>query len=70
MALPSTGAISFKDFNTDRNKAENATIDMDTAAIAYGIPTKPHGMDEFRGKSAGGPPPPPPPLPYHQLGWQ
>jgi hypothetical protein len=36
---------------------------LDTAAIAYGIPTKPHGMNEFYGRSAGGPPPPPTPPP-------
>jgi len=63
MALPASGTISFQNFNTDRGLSSTATIDMDTAAIAYGIPTKPHGMDEFYGKSAGGPPPPPPPPP-------
>ena len=44
--------------NTDRNIASGTTIDLDTAAIAYGISAKPHGMDEFRGKSIGAPPPP------------
>jgi hypothetical protein len=63
MALPSTGEISFNLFNTDRNIASGTQVDMDTAAIAYGIPTKPHGMDEFRGRGTGTPPTPAPPTP-------
>ena len=63
MALPASGTISFQNFNTDRGLSSTATVDLDTAAIAYGIPTKPHGMNEFYGKSVGGPPPPPPPPP-------
>jgi len=54
MALPATGEISFRDFNTDRGLSATNQIDMDTAAIAYGIPSKPQGMDEFRGRSVGG----------------
>ena len=63
MALPASGQISFQDFNTDRGLSSTATVDIDTAAIAYGIPTKPHGMNEFYGLSIGPPPPPPPPPP-------
>lgn len=54
MALPATGEISFRDFNTDRGRPATSEIDMDSAAIAYGIPSKPHGMDEFRGRAVGG----------------
>jgi hypothetical protein len=61
MALPASGQISFQDFNTDRGLSSTAQIDMDTAAIAYSIPTRPHSMDEFYGRSIAAPPPPPPP---------
>ena len=54
MALPQTGEISFRDFNTDRGLPATNQIDMDSAAIAYGISSKPHGMDEFRGRAVGG----------------
>jgi len=47
MALPASGQISFQDFNTDRGLSATAQIDIDTAAIAYSIPTGPHSMDEF-----------------------
>ena len=65
MALPQSGPISMDQMNTDRGIASGTRIDLDAAAIAYGIPSTPHGMDEFYGKSAGGatPPPPPPPPP-------
>ena len=42
MALPASGPISFQDFNTDRGLSSTAQIDIDTAAIAYSIPTKQH----------------------------
>ena len=61
MALPASGPISMNDMNTDRGIASGTQIDLDTAAIAYGIPTKPHGMNEFYGLSAGTPPSPTPP---------
>jgi hypothetical protein len=61
MALPASGQISFQDFNTDRGLSATAQIDIDTAAIAYSIPTRPHSMDEFYGRSIAAPPPPPPP---------
>ena len=54
MALPASGPISFQNFNTDRGLSATAQIDIDTAAIAYGIPTKPHSMDEFYGRSVTG----------------
>lgn len=63
MALPATGPLSFQDFNTDRGLFSTAQVDIDTAAIAYGIPDRPHGMDEFRGRSVPSAPPPPPPPP-------
>jgi hypothetical protein len=63
MALPQTGELNFNLFNTDRGIASGTAVDMDAAAIAYGIPTRPHGMDEFYGRSASGPPPPPTPPP-------
>lgn len=61
MALPASGPISMDNMNTDRSIASGTQIDLDTAAIAYSIPTKPHGMDEFYGLGSGAPPPPPPP---------
>lgn len=64
MALPvAPNQLSFSDFNTDRGLSATAQIDIDTAAIAYGIPDRPHGMDEFRGRSVPSAPPPPPPPP-------
>lgn len=64
MALPAApNQLSFSDFNTDRGLSATAQIDIDTAAIAYGIPDRPHGMDEFRGRSVPSAPPPPPPPP-------
>ena len=51
MALPASGQISFQNFNTDRGLSSTAQVDIDTAAIAYSIPTKPHSMDEFYGRS-------------------
>jgi hypothetical protein len=68
MALPSSGPISMNDMNTDRGIASGTQIDLDTAAIAYGIPTKPHGMDEFYGLSVGTPPSPTPSSRAIQLG--
>jgi hypothetical protein len=64
MALPPSGPISMDNMNTDRSIASGTQIDLDTAAIAYSIPTKPHGMDEFYGLSIG-PPTAPPTAPYH-----
>lgn len=51
MALPASGQISMDNMNTDRGINSGTQIDLDTAAIAYSIPTKPHGMDEFYGLS-------------------
>lgn len=68
MALPASGQISFQDFNTDRGLSATAQIDIDTAAIAYSIPTKPHSMDEFYGRSiVVAPPPPPPAIPTYAI---
>ena len=63
MALPASGQITMDNMNTDRAVPSGTQIDLDTAAIAYGIPTKPHGMDEFYGKSVGVPTPAPSPTP-------
>ena len=63
MALPSSGTISFREFNTDRGLSATAQVDMESAAIAYGISTRPHSMDEFYGRSTSAPPPPPTPPP-------
>jgi hypothetical protein len=57
--LQTTGPISLNDLNTNRNIPSGTQIDLDTAAIAYGIPAKPHGMDEFYGKGQGAPSPSP-----------
>lgn len=61
MALPVSGPISFRDFNIElRNqepaRAENAQIDLESAAVAFEIPTRPHGMNEFYGQSITPPP--------------
>lgn len=50
MPLPGSGPISFADLNTANGVVASTQIDLDTAAIVYGIPTKPHGMDEFYGR--------------------
>jgi hypothetical protein len=63
MALPPSGTISMDNMNTDRGISSMTQIDLDTAAIAYNIPTKPHGMNEFYGLSTTPPPPPAPPPP-------
>jgi hypothetical protein len=68
MALPASGPISMDNMNTDRSIASGTQIDLDTAAIAYSIPTKPHGMDEFYGLSVGTPPSPTPSYRTIQLG--
>lgn len=54
MALPLDGPISFQNLNTDRGILATAQVDINTAAIAYGIPDTPHGMNEFYSRT--GPP--------------
>lgn len=56
MALPVNGPISFRDFNIELGNADNAQIDLESAAVAFDIPTRPHGMDEFFGKAITPPP--------------
>lgn len=51
MALPSSGPISFADFNTELGNTTGSQIDLEAAAIAFNINTRPHGMDEFYGLS-------------------
>jgi hypothetical protein len=51
MSLQSSGPISFEDLNTDRGIGATTQLDLNTAAIAYGIgDTPPHRMDEFYGR--------------------
>lgn len=49
MPLPTSGQISFADLNSELGNASTSQLDLDTAAIEFSIPTKPHGMDEFYG---------------------
>jgi hypothetical protein len=54
MALPSSGPISFANFNATYGIALNAEISMYTAALMYYVPfntsgTDPASMDEFYG---------------------
>ena len=56
MALPSSGPISFYDFNTEYELVGNATINMRNAALMYEVPfatdgSNPISMDEFYGLS-------------------
>lgn len=72
MALPSSGQISFQQFNTDRGLTATAQIDMASAGTAYGVSyatngTNQLGMDEFYGKSIGTSPPPPPASPTYAI---
>jgi hypothetical protein len=58
MALPSSGQISFADFNTDRGYPATDTVVMTAAASAFGVSYTTDGsndlrMDEFYGKSGG-----------------
>jgi len=56
MALPSSGPISFQDFNSDRALALSSPIDMAHAADFYGVSYdlfgNSLGMDEFYGLSS------------------
>ena len=70
MALPSSGTITFKDFNIQRGQASpyEQQIDIATAAGLFGVSyttdgSNPASMDEFYGKSVGTPPTPTPPTP-------
>jgi hypothetical protein len=57
MALPSSGAISFANFNTELGNTAGSQIDLEAAAVAFSINTRPHGMDEFYGLSIAPPDP-------------
>ena len=56
MALPASGDISFRDINIELGNPENAQLDLESAAISFEIPTRPHGMNEFFGKAITPPP--------------
>lgn len=51
MALPSSGAISFDDLNSELGNSPGSPLDLESAAISFGINARPHGMDEFYGLS-------------------
>lgn len=53
MPLPTSGQISFADLNSELGNTSTSQLDLDTAAIEFSIPTKPHGMDEFYGLTLG-----------------
>lgn len=50
MPLPESGEISIRDINVEIDSTKPDLVrDLDSAAIIFNIPTKPHGMDEFYG---------------------
>jgi hypothetical protein len=54
MPLPSSGPISADDLNDELGNPPGTSIDFETAANALlANPSRPHGMDEFYGASAG-----------------
>jgi hypothetical protein len=59
--LDASGPLSFNDLNVALGNSPTAQLDLETAAIGFSIPARPHGMDEFYGLCGPGATTAPPP---------